>query len=343
MKLLKRLSEAHGVPGHEDRVREILRRELEKVCDEVFVDRLGNLIARKGEGGRKVMLDAHMDEIGLMVKHIDKNGFIRFTTLGGFFDQTLLNQRVVVHTHRGEVPGVIGSKPPHLMKEEERKKVVKVESMFIDVGAGDAGEVEKLGVRVGDYITFDRSFTRLAGKLVTGKAFDDRVGCYAMVEVMRRLDVDAEVYAVATVQEEVGLKGARTAAYKVYPDLAIVLEVTTTGDYPGVREEESATKLNAGPAITLVDAKGRGLITHPSVKELLISTAEEEKIPYQLEVGEGGTTDATTIHLTKEGVLAGVVSVPTRYIHSPVEVASTGDIEQTIELVRRAIERWAGG
>jgi endoglucanase len=341
MKLLKKLSEAHGVPGHEDKVRELLREELERTCDEVFVDKLGNLIARKGEGKRKVMLDAHMDEIGLMVKHIDKKGFIRFTTLGGFFDQTLLNQRVVVHTRKGEVLGVIGSKPPHLMKEEERKKVVKAENMFIDVGAGDAEEVKKLGVRVGDYITFDRSFAELAGELVTGKAFDNRIGCYAMVEIMRRLSVDAEVYAVATVQEEVGLKGARTAAYKIYPDIAIVLDVTTTGDYPGVREEESATKLNGGPAITLVDAKGRGLITHPEVKELLISTAEEEKIPYQLEVGEGGTTDATIIHLTKEGVPAGVVSVPTRYIHSPVEVASVKDIERVVELVAKAVERWA--
>ena len=209
------------------------------------------------------------------------------------------------------------------------------------MGAGNGNEVKKQGVRVGDYITFDRSFSRLGGSLVTGKAFDNRIGCYAMVEVMRRLSVDAEVYAVATVQEEVGLKGARTAAYRIYPDLAIVLDVTTTGDYPGVREEESATKLNAGPAITLVDAKGRGLITHPDVKELLISTAEEEKIPYQLEVGEGGTTDATTIHLTKEGILAGVVTVPTRYIHSPVEVASTKDIERVVELVTKAVERWA--
>lgn len=341
MKLLKKLSEAHGVPGHEEKVRELLRRELEKSCDEVFVDRLGNLIARKGNGRRRIMLDAHMDEIGLMVKHIDRKGFIRFTTLGGFFDQTLLNQRVVVHTSRGEVAGVIGSKPPHLMKEEERKKVVKAENMFIDVGAGDAEEVRKLGVSVGDYITFDRSFARLAGRLVTGKAFDDRIGCYALVEVMRRLEVEAEVYAVATVQEEVGLKGARTAAYRVYPDLAIVLEVTTAGDYPGVREEESPIKLNSGPAITIVDARGRGLITHPSVKELLTSTAEEAEIPYQLEVGEGGTTDATTIHLTKEGVPAGVVSVPTRYIHTPVEVASGKDIELTVELVARAIERWA--
>ncbi|WP_456475489.1 M42 family metallopeptidase [Candidatus Pyrohabitans sp.] len=341
MKLLKKLSEAHGVPGNEEKVRQLLREELAKVCDEVYVDKLGNLIARKGEGKRRVMLDAHMDEIGLVVKHIDKKGFIRFTTLGGFFDQTLLNQRVVVHTRKGELLGVIGSKPPHLMKEKERKKVIKAEDMFIDVGAGDGDEVKKQGVRVGDYITFDRSFSRLGGSLVTGKAFDNRIGCYAMVEVMRRLCVDAEVYAVATVQEEVGLKGARTAAYRIYPDLAIVLDVTTTGDYPGVREEESATKLNAGPAITLVDAKGRGLITHPDVKELLISTAEEEKIPYQLEVGEGGTTDATTIHLTKEGILAGVVTVPTRYIHSPVEVASTKDIERVVELVTKAVEKWA--
>jgi endoglucanase len=339
MRLLKKLTEAHSVPGSEGEVRAILEEELSKYCDEVEVDKMGNLIARKGEGERKAMIAAHMDEVGLMVKHIDKNGFIRFTPLGGFFDQTLLNQRVVVHGKKGRVTGVIGSKPPHLMEEEERKKPIKAKDMFIDVGAKSDKACRKMGISIGDYITMDRSFQKLGGGLVTGKAFDDRIGCYALVEVMKKIKTDYSIYAVGTTQEEVGLKGARTAAYKINPDYAIVLEVTTTGDYPGGKEEESANKIGKGPVITIADASGRGLITHPRVKDLLINTAEKKKIPYQLEVGIGGTTDASVIHLTREGVPSGVISVPTRYLHSPVEVASARDINNMIKLAVLALER----
>lgn len=341
MELLKRLSEAHGIAGNEGAVRAIMEAELKASC-QVEVDALGNLIARKGNGERKIMLAAHMDEIGLMVKYIDKNGFIKFATIGGFFDQTLLNQRVLIHTPRGQVCGVIGSKPPHLMKDEERKKVVEYRDMFIDVGARSAEAAKALGVGLGDCITFDRSFRELSGGLVTGKAFDDRIACYILVQVMREVEAEATVYAVGTTQEEVGFKGARTASYRINPDMAIALDVTTAGDYPGIREEESSLKVGQGPAITLVDASGRGLITHPKVKEMLIATAERHKIPYQLEVGEGGTTDATGIHITREGIPSGVVSIPTRYIHTPVEVASMEDIRNAVKLVRLALEecRW---
>lgn len=337
IEVIKRLCEAHATPGCEDEVRGIIARELGEY--EQSIDKLGNLIVRKGEGKKKLMLASHMDEIGLMVKHIDKQGFIRFTTLGGFFDQTLLNQRVIIHTKKGRVYGVIGSKPPHLMKEEERKKVVEYKDMFIDIGAGKKEEVEKAGVRIGDYITFDRDFKELINGFITGKAFDDRLGCYVLIEVLKKANPKVELYGVATVQEEVGLKGARTSAFKIYPDYAIAIDVTTTGDYPGVREEESGVKLGKGPTISIVDAKGRGLISHPKVRELLIETAEELNIPYQLEVGEGGTTDATAIHLTKEGVPSGVVSIPTRYIHSPVEVAKLEDIENTIKLLVGVVEK----
>lgn len=339
-KLLERLSNAHGPPGNEAEVREIMQRELEDLCDEVYVDKMGNLIAKKGSGDTEIMLDAHMDEIGLIVKSIDKDGFIKFTTLGGFYDQMLLNQRVVIHTTNGRVYGVIGSKPPHLMEEEERKKAVKIENMFIDVGAESEEDVRELGVNVGDFITIESSFRKLGKDFVTGKAFDDRVGCFAMIEVIRRVSAEGKtIYAVGSVQEEVGLKGARTAAYKLNPDYALVFDVTTTGDYPGVKPEKSTNKLGKGAVITLVDAKGRGLITHPRMRDLLISTARENKIAYQLEVGEGGTTNATAIHLTREGIPSGVISVPTRYIHSPVEVARLKDIEAVIELASRAIEK----
>ncbi len=338
--LLKRLSEAHGVPGNEDEVREIISKELSPYCD-IEVDKMGNLICKKGKGEKKIMLAAHMDEVGLMVKQVDKDGFIRFAALGGFFDQTLLNQRVIMHTSKGRRYGVIGSKPPHILKEEERKKVVEYKEMFIDIGAKDDKDAAKLGIKIGDHITFDRSFKTLAGDIITGKGFDNRIGCAVMVEVVKRIKLkrDQTLYAVGTVQEEVGLKGAKTAAYKLSPDLALVPEVTVATDFPGAREDVR-TVLGKGPAITLADASGRGLITHPDVKRLLISTAEKNKIPYQLEVSEGGTTDASAIHLTKEGVPSGVVSIPTRYLHTPVEVANMKDITNAIKLITLAIQNY---
>ncbi len=338
--LLKKLSEAHGVPGKEDEVRKMISEELSPHCD-VQTDKMGNLICRKGDGEKKVMLAAHMDEIGLMVKQVDDDGFIRFATLGGFFDQTLLNQRVIVHTSKERLYGVIGSKPPHMLKEEERKKVVEYKKMFIDIGAKDNKAATKLGVEIGDRVTFDRSFKTLGGDYITGKGFDDRLGCAVMVEVTKQIKLkkDVTLYAVGTVQEEVGLKGAKTAAYKLDPDIALVSEVTVAGDFPGAKEDVR-TSLGKGPAITLADASGRGLITHPTVKDLLINTAKKNKIPYQLEVSEGGTTDATAIHMTKEGVPSGVVAIPTRYLHSPVEVANLKDIKNAVKLITLAIKNY---
>ncbi|RMF90770.1 MAG: M42 family peptidase [Methanobacteriota archaeon] len=335
--LIKRLSEAHGVPGSEDEIRSIMREELEGCC-EIEEDVMGNLIAKKEGDGKTVMLAAHMDEIGLMVRHIDENGFIRFITLGGFFDQTLLNQRVVVHTRKGRLPGVIGSKPPHLMEEKEREKVIKTKDMFIDVGAENGESASKMGLSVGDYITFDVPFRELKGGLFTGKAFDNRLGCAVMMEVMKKVDTPHRVYAVGTAQEEVGLKGARTSAYRIEPDVALALDVAPAGDFPGTKPEEASIKLNKGPVITVVDGKGRGIITHPRVREGLVKAAKRLKTPYQLEVGEGGTTDATAIQLTRGGVLSGVVSVPTRYIHTPVEVASLSDVKNAVKLVLSYIE-----
>ncbi len=337
IKLIKRLSEAHGVPGNEDEIRSIIESEL-KGCCEIEIDVMGNLIAKRGNGKKKVMLAAHMDEIGLMVRHIDENGFIKFITLGGFFDQTLLNQPVVVHTKNGRIPGVIGSKPPHLMEEKERDKVVKAKDMFIDVGAGDSKAAKKLGVTIGDYITFDMPFKELKSGLVSGKSFDNRLGCAVMIEVMKTVKTNHTVVAVGTVQEEVGLKGARTAAFKIEPDVALALDVAPAGDFPGTKPEESRIKLGGGPVITVADGKGRGIITHPSVRDSLIAAAKKGKIQYQVEVGDGGTTDATAIQLTRGGVLSGVVSVPTRYIHTPVEVAGKKDVSDTVKLVVAYIE-----
>ena len=332
--LLKKLANAPGVSGFEGDVRNIITNELENYVDEITIDNLGNLItSKKGkDDGKKIMLAAHMDEIGLMIKYIDKNGFIKFTKIGGISDQTLLNHRVLIHTAKGKVPGVIGSKPPHLMKPEDRKKVVKHEDMVIDIGAGSRKEAEKL-VSVGDPITLKQEFTQLANSMLTGKSFDNRVSCAIIVEVMKRIESAATIYGVGTVQEEVGLKGAKTSAFRINPDMAIALDVAVAGDHPGIKEGEAPACAGKGPVIVLTDASGNGIITHPKVKELLISTAEAKEIPYQLIVSEGGTTDATAIYLTREGIPSGVLSPAVRYMHSPVEVVNLKDIENTVKLI----------
>lgn len=331
--LLKKLSDAPGVSGFEDEIRNIMINELKNHVDDIEVDKLGNMIAtRKGNvDGKKIMLAAHMDEIGLMVRYIDKNGFIKFSKIGGINDQMLLNQKVSIHTSNGIVPGVIGSKPPHRMKEAERKKVLDYENMFIDIGASKREEAEEM-VKLGDTATIDQSFEAL-GKLHMGKALDNRIGCAVLIEVMKRAKTDATIYGVGTVQEEVGLKGAKTSAFKLNPDMAIALDVTIAGDHPGIKEEDAPAKIGEGPAIILTDASGRGLITHPTVKDLLIKVGDEEEIPYQLEVSEGGTTDATAIHLTREGIPTGVISPPTRYIHTPVSVVAMEDVENAVKLI----------
>ncbi len=335
---MKRLSLASGVSGFEGEVRDIIASELEGHVDKIEEDRLGNIIATRNGSGPSVMLAAHMDEIGLMVRHIDKKGFIRFSKIGGISDQMILNQAVWIHGENGPVMGVIGSKPPHRMKAAERKKVTTHDNMFIDIGAESREDAEEL-VSVGDPITFHAPYSELPNSRFTGKALDNRIGCLVMVEVLKRVDTDATVYGVGTVQEEVGLKGAKTSAFKLNPDMALALDVTIAGDHPGMKEEEAPAKLDGGPAVILTDASGRGIITHPRVKDWLLETAGEEDIPVQIEVSEGGTTDATAIHLTREGIPAGVVSVPTRYIHTTVSMASMKDIEMTVDLLVKAIER----
>jgi len=337
--ILRKLANAHGISGYEQNIRDIVKEELTNYVDEIRTDALGNIIAIKEGGSPSVMLTAHMDEIGLMVKSIDKNGFIRFVKFGGWFDATLLNSRVILHGEKGGVYGVIGSKPPHLMKEEEKKKNVKAEDMFIDIGAKSKEEVEKAGIKIGTPITLDVEMKELLNNRVTGKALDDRVGLAVMIEAVKKAKSDATIYAVGTVQEEVGLKGARTSAYGLSPDLAIVCEVAVAGDYPGIDEKESQIKVDGGAVITVADAGGRGLIAQPSMLQWLKKIAEDEKIKYQLEVGEGGTTDAAVIHITKTGIPCAVVSVPTRYMHSGVELISLNDAEEAVKLVTKALEK----
>jgi putative aminopeptidase FrvX len=338
VEVLEKLSNSNGVTGREDEIADLMKKYLRPYVDETSEDKLGNVIAfKKGKkDAPTIMLAAHMDEVGLMIKNITKRGFLQFAKVGGIDDRILFAQRVIVHTDKAPLTGVIGAKPPHIQTEEEKKKVIESDKLFIDVGAKDKKEAEMMGVNVGDVVSFDTKFARIGKNIVVGKAFDDRVGCSMIVEVMRRLPkVDCNVYAVGTIQEEVGLRGATIAAFKVAPDVGIALEATVAGDTPGVREGEAPAKVNEGPVFTVADA---GLIVHPKILKLLITSAKEKKIPYQLETGIRGATDASKIALTREGVPSGVISVAARYIHSPAALLNLDDVEKAIQLAVGTIQ-----
>ncbi|MEM2176556.1 MAG: M42 family metallopeptidase [Archaeoglobaceae archaeon] len=337
LELIKKLSNAHGVSGFEDEMRELIKTELEGFADEIKTDKMGNLVATKNGSELKLMLSAHMDEIGFVVKQIDEKGFIRIAPIGGWFSQIALAQRVVLYGKK-KLYGVIGCKPPHIMKDEERKKAIEISEMFVDVGAKSREEVFKLGIDVGTPVAIDREVVILANNRITGKAFDNRIGVAVAIESFKRTKSDATIHFVATVQEEVGLKGARTSAFSIEPDVALAIDSCVSADFPGSESAHLDIALGKGPVITIVDASGRGLIVSQKVLKWLKETAEKNNIPYQLEVAEGGTTDASAINLTKHGIPAGVVSVPARYIHSPVEVVDLGDVEKAVELVSKAME-----
>ncbi len=342
IKYLKLLSESEGISGREDSVKEIMKIEFEKYCDNVYEDRFGNLIGKIGNGNKKIMVAAHMDEIGLMVKYIDDKGFLKFVKIGGINDQMLLNQKVVVHTEKGKLMGVLGSKPPHKMKDNERNKLIKSEDMFIDIGAKDKEDAINMGVNIGSWITFKSDFTELSNNRVSCKAFDDRVGCAILIMLSKELskikdNLNCEVYLVGTVQEEVGLKGAKTSAFGIYPDVALALDVTICGDHPGIKLEDAPVELGKGPVVCIVDASGRGLIADKKVLDTIKKVSEENGIKVQYEVGEGGTTDGTAIHLSRDGIPTGVISVPARYIHTPIEVIDLKDVEDTLNLIKSFI------
>ena len=341
MELLERLCRAGGVSGFEDDVRDIMIEELKKAKCQISIDNLGNVIAKKGKGKTRIMLAAHMDEVGLIVKHINKEGYISFVKIGGIDDRVLLNQRVKIRTRyhlKGSVTGVIGTRPYHLQKDKKEKEVIKHTDMFIDIGAKNKKEAEKR-VSIGDPVMFIPNFEALNKDLFCGKALDNRLGCYALIKIMQKLPkLNAEVYAVGTVQEEVGLKGARVAAYKINPDYSIALDVTLSGDTPQVKETESNLKLGKGPAITILESSGRGVVTHPKMKDILVKTATKNKIPYQMDILEGGMTDAAIIYMTREGIPSGAVSIPIRYIHGPTGVFNVKDLNDSVKLVLKSLK-----
>jgi len=271
---LETLANCCGVTGREEEVANLMKKFLKPYVDEIKEDKLGNVIGiKKGaKDAPKIMLAAHMDEIGLLVKSITKEGFLYFVKIGGIDDRILPAQKVIVHTDKGPLDGIIGSRPPHIQKPEERQKVMAFDELFIDVGARDQKDAQKMGVQIGDTVTFDIEFARIGKDAVIGKALDDRVGCAMMIETLKRLkNTDYSLYAVGTVQEEVGSRGAITSAFSISPDVAFALDVTIAGDTPGVREVETTMKMGKGPALDVADAR---MIIPRKTLQLLVRTAE---------------------------------------------------------------------
>ncbi len=335
MELLKKLSEASGIPGHEEEIRRIIREELDDVVDEIHTDTLGNIIAHKKGEGPKVVVAAHMDEIGFLVSYIDeKTGFLRVEPLGGFDPRTLIAQRVRVHTKSGVLLGAIGVKPVHILPEEERKKIPQVKELFVDVGL-PADKAKEL-VSIGDMVTLHQEFAEM-GELVSGKSLDDRVGVYVGIEGLKKWgEHRADIHFVGTVQEEVGLRGARTSAFAIAPEIGVALDVTVACDIPDVKPQERVTEVGKGVAIKLKDSAS---ISHPKLVRFLIDLAEEKGIPYQLEILPRGGTDAGGIQLAREGAAVVTLSIPTRYVHTAVEAAHKNDIQAAVDLLAAFLER----
>ncbi|MCM8813148.1 MAG: M42 family metallopeptidase [Candidatus Omnitrophica bacterium] len=339
--LLKQLLGAAGVSGYEQEVARIVHAGFTAAGARAEIDAFGNVYGRKGAGRKKILLAAHLDEIGLVVKHITKEGYVNFIKVGGIDDRILVGQRVVIKNKQGDAAGVIGLKPPHLMKDEERKKTIEYTDLFIDIGSASR-EAAQQRIAVGDPVIFEPNAGVLHETVCYGKAVDDRVGCYVLIKILEQLSsLDAEVTAVATVQEEVGLKGARTAAFKIAPDFALVFDTTSAGDTPLIKEQESALKIGNGASITLMEAGGRGLLVTEKMRAFLIETAQQENIKYQLDILEGGMTDGAMISLTREGILTGVLSIPARYAHSPSGVFDRRDVQAVIDLAVAAIKRFS--
>jgi endoglucanase len=342
-KLLSDLLMSNGVSGHEENVAKIIKTFLSKICKDVKDDNFGNIIGKIGKGKKKIMIAAHMDEIGMIVKYVDKKGYIYFVKIGGINDSILPGKIVKIINKNGNyITGIIGTKPPHLMTIEESKQPIKYTDMFIDIGFPSKDSVIKI-LDIGDQIIFEPNAGVLNNNFYYGKAADNRVGCYAMIKVMETLakikNLNAEVHACATVQEEVGLKGGKTSSFKINPDFALIIDTAVAGDTPGIEEKTSALKLGCGVAITIIEASGRGTIVSKKVRKLMIETASENKIPYQIDIINGGMTDGAVVCTNREGILTGILSIPTRYIHAPTSAFNIKDVYSTVNLAVKTIEK----
>lgn len=313
MELLNKLTMCFGPSGREENIRELIKSEAEKYADEIYTDTLGNLIVRKGNGGKKIVILAHMDEIGIVVTYKDDKGFLRFAPVGGLKTKDLVGRRVVFSN--GAI-GVIG-----VHDEAEKYEISK---MFIDVSGNDDIAVGDMAVFTGDFYENDTH--------IISKALDNRVGCYVALKTLQSVKTDNELYFIFTVQEEVGLRGAKTATYGIEADAAVAVDVTMVGDTPGAKEMN--VKLGGGAAIKVMD---RSVICHSDVRDALIEKASQNNIPYQLEILTAGGTDAGAAHVSGTGIKTGAISIPTRYIHSPSEMICKSDLKACIELLKQYI------
>ncbi|WP_026569749.1 M42 family metallopeptidase [Sediminibacillus terrae] len=339
--MLKELTDARGISGNEKEAREVMEKYIAPYADEVFTDNIGSLIAKKTgkENGPKVMVAGHLDEVGFMVTRIDDKGFVYFQTIGGWWSQVMLAQRVTLMTRKGDVTGIIGSKPPHILPAEARKKPVEIKDMFIDIGASSREEAEEFGVRPGDSVVPYFEFTQMNNeKLLLAKAWDNRIGCAIAIEVLKRLKGENHpnvVYGVGTVQEEVGLRGARTATHTIKPDIGFGVDVGIAGDTPGISDKEADSKIGEGPQIILYDASA---ISHKGLRDFVLDTADDKKIPYQYATMAAGGTDTGSIHLTANGVPALSITVATRYIHTHAAILHQDDFENAVKLIVEVIK-----
>jgi len=327
MKLLKMLTQAAAPSGNEENVLQVIQREIETLADSVYKDTSGNLIAHIKGNGEKVMLDAHMDEIGVIVTFVEDSGLLRFSNLGGVSVANAISQRV--RFLNGEM-GVVYSEDGVKLQD------LKLSDLYIDIGAKNKEEAESK-IKIGDVACFEGNFTQIENRVVS-KALDDRVGCYVLIEAMKNIkeikELKNDLYFVFTVSEELGLRGAKVAANAIAPDYAVSVDVTRTGDLPG--KLKMAVKLGEGTAVKVKDSS---VLCHPYIKDFMVKTCVENDILYQLEVLEKGGTNAGAIHLTNGGVPSGVISIPTRYIHSPFEMVDLGDVNASIKLLTKMIEK----
>lgn len=331
LELLTKLTQTPGIASREDLIRDVVAHEMEPMVDSLSVDALGNLFGTKnGSGGPTIAIAAHIDEIGFLVRHIDDNGFIRLQNVGGFDPRVLIAQRVTVHARGGDrLPGVIqpGTKPIHLMAPGDSKEL-RLQDLFVDVGL--AGDAVKQQVSIGDMITLERELISM-GDSVVSKALDDRLGVYVMLEAIRAATGStATIIAIATTQEEVGLRGAITAAYGTGADIAIALDVTIAGDIPGSTPDAQVTRLGAGAAIKVFDSSQ---LPNPGIVNHLRDLAESNGIPYQLEILPAGGTDAGAFQRSREGAFTGTISIPTRYVHTVNEMSNSTDIQACVDLL----------
>lgn len=326
--LLKKLCETNGVSGDEGLVREIIKAELEGIADEITVDTMGNLIVyKKGESSdKKVMMSAHMDEVGFIVTGITEKGYLRFDTVGGIDTRVIISKKVCVG--KDKTAGVIGMKAIHLQKAAERESVPEIKDLFIDIGAATKAEAEKM-VSLGDYVAFDTEYAQLGKNTVKAKALDDRVGCYILINSLKK-PCKYDRYVCFLVQEEVGLRGAMIAANRIQPDIALVLESTTCSDVFGSKEHEYATTMGGGVVVSFMD---RSTIVDKNYRQWLYDTAKNAKIPVQYKRTTMGGNDAGAVHIAGKGVKTASLSIPCRYLHSPVSTASQTDINAMSDLV----------